>query len=136
MASIDIHKHNIIQCITMLAKGNPGACTCLCKLLEYTFHDHCELPVHGVNVLRLLDKYGIYGTDIYVLWNDICDEDYFKVLELLSAVEIGFLDSATLCDACSRQDYSGKNLIDVDQIVHDVKSVLPYFNILETLYKK
>lgn len=119
----------------LLADGNPGAIRCMGELLQITMKSQFYLPFSGVRVLQLLDKYGIYGTDIYVLYNDICDRDCFKVLALLSAVEIGYLHPAVLCEACSRQDYSGKNLIDIDNIVRYIRSVFPYFMELERLYK-
>ena len=106
----------------LLADGNPGAIRCMGELLKITMKSEFYLPFSS-------------GTDIYVLYNDICDRDCFKVLALLSAVEIGYLHPAVLCEACSRQDYSGKNLIDIDNIVRYIRSVFPCFMELERLYK-
>ncbi len=132
MGRINIFKDNLIKCITLLSDCNPGAIRCIGELLRITLKIKLALPFNGAFVLQLLDKNGIYGTDIYILYNDICNKDCFKVLALLSAVEIGYLDPIVLADACSRQDYSGKNLIDTDQVVRAVKTALPDFNKLYT----
>ena len=135
MARINIFEDSIIQCITKLADGNPGAASCLCRLLEITFENPHNLPINGANMLLLLDRWGIYGTDIYVLWNDICDGDFVKVLELLSATYLNLLNPSVLVDACSRQDRSGKSLINIDQVVRNTKTFFPYFDNLERQYR-
>ena len=135
MARINIFEDSIIQCVTKLADGNPGAASCLCRLLEITFKNPHNLPINGANMLLLLDRWGIYGTDIYVLWNDICDGDFVKVLELLSATYLNLLNPAVLADACSRQDRSGKSLINIEQVVRNTKTFFPYFDNMERQYR-
>jgi hypothetical protein len=48
----------------------------------------------------------IRGTNLYVLWSDLCDKDLNKVEILCKNCPNDILE-----DACSRQDYSGINLI-------------------------
>lgn len=134
MARINIFEDDIIKCVTKLCEGNPGAASCLCRLLEITFANPIELPINGAQALLQLDKCGIYGTDIYVLWKDICECDFVKVLELLTAVYLNLLNPFILGDACSRQDRSGKNLFDVEQVVRNVKTFFPDFEKLERRY--
>jgi len=80
------------------AKGNPGAATCLLGLLE--------LPVVGIIIFPILEKNEIFGTDLYVFWSDICYKDYFKMAELCESVPGDLLK-----EACSKQDYSGRQLL-------------------------
>lgn len=94
--------------IVKMSKGNPGAAMALVSLIS-------KHPM-GLMLALLLDTYGIYGSDIYVLLNDICGGDIHKMAKVLQATQHGKFSSAVLKDACSRQDYSGRALVPVDQL--------------------
>jgi len=83
--------------VLMLSGDNPGAMSYLISLLDKPFY---------VNSLKRIFNIGIRGTDIYVLWSDICDKDYELMDYLLTHVP-----SDIILDASSRQDYSGKPLV-------------------------
>ena len=87
--------------ILSYAQGNPGALTFLMELLEQKNMDSL-LPI----MFKLEDCKSIRGTNLYVLWNDLCDKDVKNTEKLCSTVPNKILE-----DACSRQDYSGKELI-------------------------
>jgi hypothetical protein len=89
-----------------MSEGNPGALTCIIELIHLT-ND-------GIGSILALDAYGIYGTDIYILWSDICDRNVNKMVNVLVATQQGKLSSSVLKDACSRQDYSGKKMIPIE----------------------
>lgn len=82
--------------IASLAKGNPGAAVFLSELVSsgasYTF-------------AKIKDS-GITGTDLYVLYSDLCNKDLCNVIKLVGACPMDILK-----DACSRQDYSGRILV-------------------------
>lgn len=78
--------------------------------------------------LLILDSNGIYGGDIYILFADLCGKDPVKALAVLRAVQLGILDGAVLADACSRQDYSGRQMVNVDELYRKVKERLPNFD--------
>jgi len=83
--------------------GNMGAINCLMK----TFADP---DADVVNALLISSKLkackSIRGTNLYVLYNDLCDGDIDKVARLCENVPDDILE-----DACNRQDYSGRELI-------------------------
>lgn len=98
------------------AKGNPGAMTFLMSLMEG------DGLASGMVIIPILEKYNIRGTDLYVLWSDLCGKDNDKVAELITNCPQHILE-----DACSRQDYSGRALVadymsnkdDADQASHE-----------------
>lgn len=94
---------------TKMSKGNPGALRALMELST-------AVP-NGFLMILLFDSWGIYGSDIYVLWSDICGRDARKMACVLKATQMGEFRSSTLKNACGRQDYSGKDLIPVDEFV-------------------
>lgn len=75
-----------------------------------------------------LDSYGIYGTDIYVLYSDICNRQVNKTIAVVRATQLGLLLGSTLKDACGRQDYSGRDLIPVEDLYKQVCEKLPNFD--------
>ena len=113
--------------ILKMSDGNPGALNAIMQILEPNNIDP-DNSLGGFGVVLLLDTYGIYGTDIYVLYSDICGKDLAKTLAVLRACQFGLFDSRVLADACHRQDYSGKELVPVEELYLKVKERLPKFD--------
>lgn len=67
--------------ITM-CDGNPGALTCMMKMIQ---DDHMT----GMLDILLFDSMGIYGSKIYMIWNDCCGRDMEKFKETLRAFREG-----------------------------------------------
>jgi hypothetical protein len=84
--------------IIQWSKGNPGAMTFLMELVK------SEVGIFVFQRLELMPS--IRGTNLYVLWSDLCDKDLYKVEKLCIKCPISVLE-----DACSRQDYSGRKLV-------------------------
>ena len=43
-----------------------------------------------------MDTWEIYGSSIYILWNDRCDRDVRKLLMLIRATQLGFFSHTKL----------------------------------------
>jgi hypothetical protein len=94
-------KKVIIDEVIKLSKGNPGAATFLITLTGSLEH-----VVHALVIIPKIKKCGIVGTDLYILWSDLCNKDMARVAHLCKHVP-----DEVLIDACSRQDYSGRSLV-------------------------
>jgi hypothetical protein len=82
-----------------LMDGNPGAAHFLTTLMG--------LPLEKQEVILGKIREGkIKGTDLWVLFSDLCQKDYEKVVLLCEKCP-----TSVLADACSRQDYSGRELV-------------------------
>lgn len=81
-----------------MSKGNMGALNFLLALSHAK-----EVPIRTVAKVQ---SSGIEGGQLYVLWNDLCDCDLKKVVQLMDNCPLDELK-----DACSRVDRSGKALI-------------------------
>lgn len=107
-------KDNLTSAVTKLCEGNPGAVNACCQLIKeggsvYPYGNPYDYIIY-------LDQLGIYGTDIYVLWSDICQRDLEKMIAVLR-IAMRDADKANLLrDACGRQDYSGRKLLQEDTI--------------------
>lgn len=111
-----------------LSDGNPGAAIALVDIQKQGGAIDPDGAIGGIGFLLLLDSFGIYGSDIYVLHSDICGKDVVKTCAVLRACQLGLLSRGVLKEAASRQDGSGKTLIDVDGLYQQVKKRLPRFN--------
>ena len=111
-----------------MADGNPGAVNVLMQILKDGAKVDPDSALGGLGAILSLDSHGIYGSDIYILNNDICERSLPKTLAVLRAVQLGLFSENTLKDACHRQDRSGKALIPVDELYLKVKEELPNFD--------
>lgn len=73
----------LLDVITLMAEGNPGAVDCLLRLVD---HDKAATIV---KYLYVLDEYEIYGYRIYMLYNDCCNRDILSLCDLLDAFGAG-----------------------------------------------
>ena len=110
-----------------MSDGNPGAIQVIMQVLSRTDIDP-DSALGGMGAILHLDSMGIYGTDIYVLFNDICNRELSKFIAVLRACQLGFESDSKLADACSRQDGSGAKMIDVDGLYQKVIDRLPDFD--------
>lgn len=118
--------------VLKMSDGNPGAMNVIIEMLQpESSKIDPDSVIGGMMKLLSLDTLGIYGTDIYVLHNDICGRDMSKTFAVLRAYQLGFLNGSILKDACSRQDYSGRKMVDVELLCKQVKEHLPNFVLSE-----
>lgn len=81
-----------------LSDGNPGAATCLVEILKNS--------TIGSTILQTIIRLDIKGTDIYVMWSDLCNKDLETMFKLCTKCPPDILK-----EACSKQDYSGRDLV-------------------------
>jgi hypothetical protein len=111
-----------------MSEGNPGALNALMQILSRSKEIDPDDVLGGLGTILHLDTLEIYGTDIYILYNDICDRNLAFMLAVLRAVQLGLFKDSVLKDACHRQDRSGKALVPVEDLYSKVKERLPNFD--------
>lgn len=117
-----------ISMMMKLSDGNPGALSVLTESFKNDERIDPDSIFGKYGAMMLLDSFEIYGTDIYVLYNDICNRDVVNFLAVLRATQLGLFSHRILKDACSRQDRSGRELVPVEDLYLKVKETLPNFN--------
>lgn len=104
--------------LVKICEGNPGAINACCRMIK---EGAAVYPyVDGWEYIILLDTLEIYGSDIYVLWSDICQRDTQKMIAALKVAKIDAYKADVLKDACHRQDYSGRKLLQEDDIYKNI----------------
>lgn len=116
------------QMLLAMSDGNPGAISVLVTLMT---RGHEIDPAHalgGMSAVLMLDTIGIYGSSIWLLFNDVCKRDYRKMVAMLRACQLGFI-SAEFVKAASREEDAYR--LDVDVLCLQVKERLPDFRLAE-----
>ncbi|MBL4893251.1 MAG: hypothetical protein JKY59_00030 [Emcibacter sp.] len=75
--------------LVKMSDGNPGALTAMMEILEKHDAIDPQAAFGGLGAIMLLDTWEIYGTDIYILFSDICNRDIRKLLLLMRATQMG-----------------------------------------------
>jgi hypothetical protein len=112
------------EAIYKLSEGNPGAVRVLIDLFKHNDKIDPDNILGGTGVLLNLDMLGIYSSRIWMLYKDVCGEDYVKTVAMIRACQLGLISEGQLNEAI--ENY-GRG-IDVDQLVQQVKEALPNFN--------
>lgn len=120
---------NVVSAITKMVEGNMGAMNVCMSLIKEGEQIDPQNIMGGFGFILDLDREGIYGTDIYVFWNDICNRETSKMMAVLRAVQLGFFSGEVLANACHRQDYSGRSMVPVDELYQKVIERLPKFDL-------
>lgn len=82
-----------------MADGNPGAITVLLKLLEQGEAIDPDAAFGGFANIMSLDTHDIYGSEIWMFYKDLCDQDLINMIGLMRAVQLGFLSESALRSA-------------------------------------
>ena len=102
MSRIEL-EDTFINAMMKMSEGNPGAATALMELVTETPKIDPQSAFGELSVLLSFDTHGIYGTEIYIIWNDKCDRDARKVNVLLRAVQLGILPESKLVEMAKDQ---------------------------------
>lgn len=104
-----------LSAVTKMSEGVIGAVEPLMSLFGLP-------PVNGFHCVLMLDTYGIYGSDIYVLWNDICERKIWRLSALIRAAQLGVISRDELKAAAVRGRVELK--LDVKGIYEEVQKIL------------
>ena len=121
---------NAKSAVIKMCEGNPGAITALMEILKCAKQVDPDDFMGGLGKILALDTLEIHGTNIYVLWNDICDKNTSKMIAVLRANQLGFISDQILKDACHRQDRSGREIIPVEELYVKVVERFPRFDLV------
>jgi hypothetical protein len=82
-------KESLVEVFQILSEGNPGALKTLMEVYQKSSIIDPDNILGGLGILLQFDTYNIYGSSIYILWNDQCERNTYKLLLLLRATQLG-----------------------------------------------
>lgn len=122
-------KMNIVDCACVLSEGNPGAATAIAALIATSPRIDPSSWMGPLQPLLYLDNYRIYGSDIWILFKNICGHNPKKVCLLFRSVQMGLMDERLLKEAVR----TGRHNFNFDTLLERLQSELPDFMANETL---
>lgn len=106
-----------------MAEGNPGAAVAITEIMTNAEKIDPQAFGGGIGALLSLDGYGIYGTDIYILYSDKCNRDVRRLLMLMRATQLGLFSHLKLKEMAADQmrqvNLTEDEFTDLDQKVCD-----------------
>ena len=100
MSRIELND-DIIEILLKMGEGNPGASNVIAKTLTSGATIDPHGFAGGLGCILMMDTYKIYGSDIWMLYKDVCNEDIANVLACLRAVQLGIISGDELHYAIS-----------------------------------
>lgn len=117
---------NFMSAMLKMAEGNPGAITALSKMVASYAEIDPQSAFGGFTPLISLDTHHIYGSEIWILYKDVCDMDVVNVATLLRAVQLGITRESVMKSAI--RSNSGLD-IDFADLRAKVKAQLKNFDL-------
>ncbi len=112
---------SIVDVAVKMSEGNPGAAIAIAEMITKGDEIDPQSFAGGLGAVLSLDTLGIYGTDIYILFNDKCGRDVRPMLLLLRAHQLGMFPEERLRELSkdqSRQiDISPEEWSEIDRKV-------------------
>lgn len=106
-----------------LCDGNPGAATVCGLVLNNAKDIDPQSALGGLGVIMGFDTMEIYGSDIWVLYKDVCGENLVHMLAVLRAAQLGQITQSSVKNYIREQ-----KAMDCDAILKGVMERLPQFN--------
>lgn len=82
------------EMIMNVSEGNPGAMSCLIYLINKN--------AKNIEALKMFDDMGIYGSKIYMIWNDSCKRDIDKFEKTIQLIKEGIITKEIIEEKASQ----------------------------------
>jgi hypothetical protein len=112
----------MMDVLVKMSDGNPGALTAMMEILADDGKTDPDSVFGSLGTIMSLDTADIYGTDIYLLWNDVCKRNTAELIGVMRAVQLGFVSHEAVRTMLSRGDRS-----QVGNLITQVRERLPNF---------
>ncbi len=86
-----------MEMMMKMSEGNPGAATALMELLQTNDIDP-ESALGSLGPIFHFDELGIYGSNIYILWSDVCKRNIHKLVLLTRSYQLGLISQQRLIE--------------------------------------
>lgn len=118
-----------LSAVMKLSEGNPGAITVMAKLMQEEARidpDHF-MTLSGLAYIMTLDTFGIYGSNIWGFYKDVCQENVANMIAVMRACQLGKIRESEIHQAI-QDSYSNKLTGKLQEIMSMVQEELPNFN--------
>lgn len=111
--------------IMKMCEGNPGALTVCVQILKEAERIDPDAIMGGIGAILSLDTLGLYGSRIWMLYKDVCEEDIPTMLAVLRGWQMGLITDAQVRSAVE----SYGNGVNIQEVCAKVAERLPRFQL-------
>lgn len=109
--------------VRKMGEGNPGALRVLVACVQLAAAIDPDAALASVAPLFWLDELEVYGSDIWMLYKDVCREDLRSMIAVLRGWQLGFISREQIAHAVENYGEG----IDVAEIFRKVEEHLVGF---------
>ena len=113
MSKLNMHE-TFSDIILKLSEGNPGAMTTLFEIMKHFDNNEVEF----LGTFLVIDSMELYGSHLYMLWNDCCDRDISKVIKVIRKYCDGEISDNDISERIKNVGY-GKSFDDLLEAKND-----------------
>ena len=106
-----------------MSGGNPGALNVLLQILSKGEKIDPQGAMGGLGMILLFDTFKIYDERIWMLYQDVCNQDLINMLACVRACQLGIISESTLHHAIDNRG----NGINPDSLLKKVQKQVPDF---------
>ena len=111
--------------LVKMSEGNPGALSVLIRILNNPQIDPDSF-MGPMGAILSLDTLELYGSNIWILYKDVCGESISKMLAVIRAQQLGFVSEAAIHQALGSLEILG-----ITSLCSQVTERLPRFSIVD-----
>ncbi|MCK9558696.1 MAG: hypothetical protein M0R50_11760 [Candidatus Cloacimonetes bacterium] len=113
--------------VVKMSKGNPGALNVCVSILKQG-EEIDPQGMGGLGVLLYLDSLGIHGSNIWLLFKDVCHQNLVMMMAVLRGYQLGIVRENDILKAIENADSGNRgNNLDLPKILNDVRVSLGTF---------
>lgn len=124
-------EHSLFDMLAVMAENNPGAITAMASMVKIQQQTDPQSALKEFGIPMVLDTYGIYGSNIWQLYKDVCSEDAHKMLMLLRATQMGIFSSTKLVQLSTEVEARALFSVDWKWLNEEMYKALPTFKSLD-----
>ena len=114
------------ESIVLMCDGNPGALNVLLELVDKNAIVDTDSVLGFMTTMCGMDESGIYGSDIWILYKDICGSDVVMLMALFRGKQMGLIREEDILHDMRCATHMRK--LDIQDVYDRVVEVLPNFN--------
>lgn len=118
---------SMMDVMIKMGEGNIGAITVLMDIMGKSENVDPDNIFSFAHILSL-DTHGIYGSNIWILYKDVCGENLTNMLAILRGVQLGIISiDVVKNDYMFITEYRGKMYDDFTGLIESVRKTVPSF---------
>lgn len=118
---------NIIEIMKDFAEGNPGAVAAMVKIMESAETIDPDNALGALGVLFSLDNLDCYGSNIWLLYKDICKSNVTNVHIIFRAIGFGLLNDKEVRQDIENARTGEAREFDFPELLKKIQEKIPDF---------